>query len=181
MEGITPARAGKRVRKMFKMLFFRDHPRACGEECKDYPAFDGYGGSPPRVRGRVKTEPTIITLHRDHPRACGEEEALQALQNSEMGSPPRVRGRALDELNKLNWKGITPARAGKSSTAPTRPLSTKDHPRACGEERKCQLFCWTWVGSPPRVRGRDRPGVLSLYYPRITPARAGKRLNGSLL
>ena len=33
----------------------------------------GFGGSPPRVRGKVNRDQTILTTFEDHPRVCGEK------------------------------------------------------------------------------------------------------------
>ena len=51
--GITPAHAGKSLRRLIRSLIHGDHPRACGEKG----ILDGaqiFGmGSPPRMRGKV--------------------------------------------------------------------------------------------------------------------------------
>ena len=70
-------------------------------------------------------------------------------------------------------QGITPARAGNSPILPGSVSLVWDHPRACGEQTGCYVFCICKRGSPPRVRGT---GLKSNEYCadyRITPARAG--------
>ena len=59
------------------------------------------------------------------------------------------------------------------------PPTFWDHPRACGEKYRTNGFTWADRGSPPRVRGKVRCVFSHLYPPRITPARAGKRLSRS--
>ena len=54
VQGITPARAGKRYFLHFSLELVRDHPRACGEESAIDATENKIKGSPPRVRGRVR-------------------------------------------------------------------------------------------------------------------------------
>ena len=50
----------------------------------------------------------------------------------------------------------------------------EDHPRVCGEKEN-QYFQWDCAaGSPPRVRGKDKILLISIGFPGITPACAGK-------
>ena len=50
---ITPAYAGKREVPAVPFLFFRDHPRLCGEKYDPNNEFDEEYGSPPPMRGKV--------------------------------------------------------------------------------------------------------------------------------
>ena len=52
--GITPARAGKRLRLTHSMPTTRDHPRACGEKSRNWLFSASRSGSPPRVRGKAQ-------------------------------------------------------------------------------------------------------------------------------
>ena len=75
--------------------------------------------------------------------------------------------------------GITPAYAGKSEEVLPVYAYLWDHPRLCGEK-----FCYAAglvgnIGSPPPMRGKDRQAVQQHQHRRITPAYAGKRLNGA--
>ena len=110
-------------------------PRVRGRGAPDQGAGRGHG-SPPRVRGRVgdRAGPHLIlgiTPARagkrisgflpaagqwDHPRACGEERKVNPPVGKKKGSPPRVRGRGPTGLPLMTPGGITPARAGKSSS-----------------------------------------------------------------
>ena len=65
---------------------------------------------------------------------------------------------------KGKWRGkraeqsrITPAYAGKSLFLTRRGFSKWDHPRVCGEKGDLVPIYLDEVGSPPRMRGKDRP------------------------
>lgn len=51
--GITPAYAGKRVRRRSKSRSSRDHPRICGEKAKYWMQGREPEGSPPHMRGKA--------------------------------------------------------------------------------------------------------------------------------
>ena len=71
--------------------------------------------------------------------------------------------------------GITPAYAGKRKNTTSSSISTKDHPRVCGEkEDKAEAIRESW-GSPPHIRGKETVGFKGLIAVGITPALAGKR------
>ena len=112
------------------------------------------------------------------------------------GSSPRVRGAAAGHaggprlggiiparagsrrqgLHVPRRGGIIPARAGSRPRTSTRPVSSGDHPRACGEQGLIGLLAVVPAGSSPRVRGAAcsvRPRVGDC---RIIPARAGSSL-----
>ena len=71
-------------------------------------------------------------------------------------------------------KGITPARAGKSSRVDDLAERLRDHPRACGEKQTGMPYSTKRLGSPPRVRGKVDRWRLYASGTGITPARAGK-------
>ena len=71
--------------------------------------------------------------------------------------------------------GITPACAGKSWTEMVDGVQKKDHPRVCGEKGLAPEHLPQRWGSPPRVRGKDRPRSHGAAEEGITPACAGKR------
>ena len=50
----------------------------------------------------------------------------------------------------------------------------RDHPRVCGEKGVLAPLPTIWVGSPPRMRGKDELEGLSASFSGITPAYAGK-------
>ena len=53
-----------------------------------------------------------------------------------MGSPPRVRGTVFVFRVAKERAGITPARAGNRMGAARGFVPLRDHPRACGEQKK---------------------------------------------
>ena len=133
---ITPAYAGKSHVFVRYEMFYRDHPRLCGEKMDFFAVAALYPGSPPPMRGKAnsgfpvinrygitpayagKSRSSHICRHesQDHPRLCGEKfsESLQTLVM--IGSPPPMRGKVVETLDKALDGGITPAYAGKRST-----------------------------------------------------------------
>ena len=134
--GITPAYAGKSAASAFGYARRRDHPRVCGEKYRPSARLLIFGGSPPRVRGKVSVRAAWRPYHgitpacagksrfpsstapyrRDHPRVCGEKAARLTGKEKPRGSPPRVRGKVPAHLVMGYLAGITPACAGKSSS-----------------------------------------------------------------
>ena len=92
--------------------------------------------------------------------------------------PPRVRGKAIVRTGGGAGRGITPACAGKRPwPAPSAPGSG-DHPRVCGEKVFPDSPLHTYMGSPPRMRGKVMDATASSMRLRITPAYAGKSIAG---
>ena len=194
MERITPAHAGKRRSLPSINSRSRDHPRACGEKKSGAKSAGGSSGSPPRMRGKacVPGPPqarTRITpahagksLHApggtalggDHPRACGEKDSTAEDPCSEPGSPPRMRGKGRIKIIRPNQIRITPAHAGKSTGAFQALKIIQDHPRACGEKQIQQSDNTSFLGSPPRMRGKVHHSGGFCFVQGITPAHAGK-------
>ena len=169
-------------------------PAHAGKSESGKPSTANHTGSPPRMRGKVQIKPEcpdpcrITPAHagkrpagghhraapRDHPRACGEKVDEIPRFHVIQGSPPRMRGKAPQVLDFLPCQRITPAHAGKSSY-PRKILGYKrDHPRACGEKKGKKHRDEVLVGSPPRMRGKDRLLLMLNDSPGITPAHAGK-------
>ena len=91
--GITPAYAGKSLRKQNEQRYFEDHPRLCGEKSSMTIVFFLLAGSPPPMRGKASRSRRFCSLtgitpayagkrevaglfshlRRDHPRLCGEK------------------------------------------------------------------------------------------------------------
>ena len=112
----------------------------------------------------------------DHPRVCGEKCATTARLSCVTGSPPRVRGKVDATQWAALWYGITPACAGKRTKAASALVAFRDHPRVCGEKQILGICRIHLLGSPPRVRGKERCTHDIFLLPGITPACAGKRL-----
>lgn len=54
-------------------------------------------------------------------------------------------------------------------------MSNRDHPRVCGEKMTSPVVMVSSMGSPPRMRGKERALLCSFPSPGITPTYAGKR------
>ena len=197
--GITPACAGRRQHILWALQSARDHPRVCGEKAKALHCASSMRGSPPRVRGEGNnhTVDTLIpritpacagrrkqnaekTQHTgDHPRVCGEKENRLDMSKLKDGSPPRVRGEARQCQDFFLKEGITPACAGRRSSSLHAHNSKRDHPRVCGEKQAQPGGVKRWQGSPPRVRGEEFLYEVTIPFPRITPACAGRSRIGT--
>ena len=128
----------------------------------------------PARAGKTPECPAAPTRSEDHPRACGENCQHFFMKNHKKGSPPRVRGKHEPEWSQIDFKRITPARAGKTHSASRLFSQPEDHPRACGENRLLYALISCVLGSPPRVRGKQLPLGGKIADGGITPARAGK-------
>ena len=168
----------------------------CGEKILLYFVSGASLGSPPRVRGKVvitmptemfqgitpacagKSDIRACTCGNDgdHPRVCGEKAMICGKVYSVLGSPPRVRGKGSISGHKFRCNGITPACAGKSALKAHTTPPKRDHPRVCGEKLHSYTIAITYLGSPPRVRGKANVYITLGGDLRITPACAGKRV-----
>ena len=110
---ITPAYAGKSHVFVRYEMFYRDHPRLCGEKLPL--SFFSYLtlGSPPPMRGKDSLLDNVRSIDRitpayagksarwlqgqpllqDHPRLCGEKENDGESKIQDRGSPPPMRGK----------------------------------------------------------------------------------------
>ena len=86
-----------------------------------------------------------------------------------------MRGKVNDLIDCNRDTGITPAYAGKRFSDCQPRGRSWDHPRVCGEKVDGQLQFYGWVGSPPRMRGKDGATEYPGLRRGITPAYAGKR------
>ena len=111
---------------------------------------------------------------RDHPRVCGEKGRVRPAFLRTPGSPPRMRGKGVQRDCPLVGMGITPAYAGKSQNGKATPPHDWDHPRVCGEKCGSIAKCGSHLGSPPRMRGKERQAWPASAAMGITPAYAGK-------
>ena len=192
--GITPARAGKTELLKRALKIVEDHPRSCGKDLFGKSPLYEIPGSPPLVRerqmaccgtdGQFRITPARAGktagftvwpgMHRDHPRSCGKDdwENLPIRRNG--GSPPLVRERPLGPSILPVYRGITPARAGKTSATTSSICAGGDHPRSCGKDSSSATAIASAMGSPPLVRERHGRWRESMNVARITPARAGK-------
>ena len=194
LPGITPAQAGKRIRRPDTERAYWDHPCVGGEKMLTGNATDDETGSPPRGRGKDKEHPplpgagritpawagksrrTVFAVFRpeDHPRMGGEKARWYPIKYGGQGSPPRGRGKAGENHLVAQLPGITPAQAGKRYADGGPHQGRQDHPRVGGEKTLCSAVSILKEGSPPHGRGKV-PAVLQCRRFRgITPAWAGK-------
>ena len=94
------------------------------------------------------------------------------------GSPPHARGKEQKHDSIFREVRITPACAGKSFIRVIISTSPKDHPRMRGEKYGIPINSLILAGSPPHARGKDNIRLTDKFWPRITPACAGKSLPG---
>ena len=131
---ITPAGAGKTGKPRQTRQRAQDHPRRCGENKLRVGCFRRFSGSPPQVRGKLKSEWRVTCNYRitpagagktrlsplrrlrraDHPRRCGENAGMDRNAYAADGSPPQVRGKHLQTYRQSRKLRITPAGAGKT-------------------------------------------------------------------
>ena len=192
--GLIPARAGKTLKRLVTQSHAPAHPRACGENGRDFGDPLVRRGSSPRVRGKLvdqfavaardgliparagKTSPTSRRRPRPtaHPRACGENPNRSRASARIPGSSPRVRGKPGKPLRSSPGPRLIPARAGKTNTTAFPLEWDRAHPRACGENRTAGKSLSNRAGSSPRVRGKLGGIPLTCYRIGLIPARAGK-------
>ena len=196
---ITPAHAGKSLLPHPGTPLCWDHPRTRGEKLRISSLQAYFAGSPPHTRGKDGGLPPrrggrgITPAHagtrppgpprsarrRDLPSTRGEKSASTAAIVASAGSPPHTRGKAGVGGCTPVAGGITPAHAGKRCSRRTPSRQARDHPRTRGEKGIHGQPVFPHPGSPPHTRGKGvfrHVGGASLG---ITPAHAGKRLNGS--
>ena len=131
-------------------------------------------GITPAHAGKTAQRMRAIPMRWDHPRACGENFTASEMAFCRLGSPPRMRGKPTLLTDGVQRAGITPAHAGKTMLAPDSFHPSRDHPRACGEN-KLTVSAFSFAsGSPPRMRGKQETAKHWKTRYGITPAHAGK-------
>ena len=133
-------------------------------------------GITPADAGKTRPKTAQTSSATDHPRGCGENLDSYGAWELPIGSPPRMRGKHHSTERLCNTPRITPADAGKTSSAEALYGGIKDHPRGCGENPRIDRIHRSGLGSPPRMRGKPKFCSRSRRTARITPADAGKTL-----
>ena len=128
----------------------------------------------PACAGKTHKLHKVKLVYKDHPRVCGKNFLLFGLLYYILGSPPRVREKRPISIHFLNIRRITPACAGKTSNIATGLGVSRDHPRVCGKNLLPFCFIFMIIGSPPRVREKQRTFITTKVWGGITPACAGK-------
>ena len=131
-------------------------------------------GITPAYAGKSLRWCSLCPVPWDHPRVCGEKAFRKLAKSLMQGSPPRMRGKAGILVRLLAIDGITPAYAGKSLAYGAQDVTPRDHPRVCGEKVVLIICATVYIGSPPRMRGKEAEGEAVLNAYGITPAYAGK-------
>ena len=134
------------------------------QPCRITPAYAGKTERPGHCAGDRE----------DHPRVCGENQGVAWIGRHGEGSPPRMRGKPPPVVVEPPAPGITPAYAGKTEPWEASASLKRDHPRVCGENPPVTSVIGNIVGSPPRMRGKQRHSFADFRHVRITPAYAGK-------
>ena len=85
-----------------------------------------------------------------------------------------MRERPHKSVRELLRARITPARAGKTEFKHEVAETAQDHPRSCGKDMIVGSSASYRAGSPPLVRERRQPGMLSLQSRWDHPRSCGK-------
>ena len=109
----------------------------------------------------------------DHPRVCGEHLLCVVGRREEQGSSPRMRGTPVKSIAPSVAAGIIPAYAGNTPRHPRWSLSSRDHPRVCGEHHEPVENTLLNAGSSPRMRGTHGNAATTVAPNGIIPAYAG--------
>ena len=107
---------------------------------------------------------------------CGKNKGSLVIICLSIGSPPRVREKPNGSYSRQNKSGITPACAGKTKCSGSPALVLSDHPRVCGKNYEARQKRERELGSPPRVREKQKYGISLNRLRGITPACAGKTI-----
>ena len=127
------------------------------------------------MRGKVEVFAYDWLVVRITPACAGKSKRFCCMAFLCLGSPPRVRGKGDTFDVSTAAIRITPACAGKRGTLDFWHYADKDHPRVCGEKAVAFIAWYSWMGSPPRVRGKALLAQRWYCVVGITPACAGKR------
>ena len=90
------------------------------------------------------------------------------------GSSPLTRGKPGRDRDSRCRRGLIPAHAGKTRSAPKPSTACAAHPRSRGENRGCRRRSCCALGSSPLTRGKLPVLRLELASAGLIPAHAGK-------
>ena len=137
LDRITPADAGKTLQHFTPRLLL--------------------GGSPPRMRGKLRSRLRICGRMGITPADAGKTQCKHHSTGAEEDHPRGCGENPTAGTRRKNTSRITPADAGKTpSDNPIIP-PFRDHPRGCGENRNAIATANKPQGSPPRMRGKRLP------------------------
>ena len=139
------------------------------EQRRDSGLIPAYAGKTGRRCGRLHPR-------RAHPRVCGENRRQITRPLSIVGSSPRMRGKLYAIAIRERWSGLIPAYAGKTRFAVGSSLTWPAHPRVCGENLDMVCVFGLFVGSSPRMRGKQCARFRFVRLRGLIPAYAGKTI-----
>ncbi len=191
--GLTPARAGNTTWPTRSAGGSPAHPRTGGEHDGAWDYDRIITGSPPHGRGTLPLDgaragrPGLTPARAGntwrstgcgpsptaHPRTGGEHGLVNRRERTIPGSPPHGRGTHLRCGCRNRLGGLTPARAGNTSTTCWTAWTRAAHPRTGGEHLPVVTAALSLTGSPPHGRGTQQSGDPHCGDPGLTPARAG--------
>ena len=111
------------------------------------------GGIIPADAGSTTASARTSPTSWDHPRGCGEHGESGSMAASNWGSSPRMRGAPVIVGYANTVSRIIPADAGSTERQNQHTVSSRDHPRGCGEHPQSALGAVYPRGSSPRMRG----------------------------
>ena len=76
--GITPAGAGKTLRKACYAVAHKDHPRRCGENAQSEDLYIPLLRITPAGAGKTFPRDAVVGAAQDHPRRCGENAIISS-------------------------------------------------------------------------------------------------------
>ena len=191
--GLIPARAGNTEVLDVSGAVEGAHPRSRGEHSPFGFANVTCWGSSPLARGTPTRKfsrfcsPGLIPARAGntrfdkradfatwaHPRSRGEHCSLCGVCCGMRGSSPLARGTRFDGSQKVERRGLIPARAGNTSVARYRAAVSGAHPRSRGEHVRMLSRVLRRLGSSPLARGTPNLGRHILKARGLIPARAG--------
>ena len=89
------------------------------------------------------------------------------------GSSPQVRGPPGNPKERIRRCGLIPAGAGTTQVSQSAGLSTRTHPRRCGDHSAAAIARTVPSGSSPQVRGPHWRGIFHRSPRGLIPAGAG--------
>ena len=193
-QGLIPAHAGKTRGPGCGMRAGQAHPRSRGENLSAQFELCSMVGSSPLTRGKLCLRRCdckicgLIPAHAGktwrtrglrprrwaHPRSRGENQAGRVLLVNAKGSSPLTRGKLVPTQEQLDFLGLIPAHAGKTSARRRSRHRARAHPRSRGENMRAGEMLSASRGSSPLTRGKPVRASRCLARLGLIPAHAGK-------
>ena len=177
---ITPAYAGKSGINCNQIPVTGDHPRLCGEKSPHRARKTVFLGSPPPMRGKIRSLSISYVENRITPAYAGKR-YLSRIGDALMGDHPRLCGeKQLKAFGIRCNRRITPAYAGKRKVCTDRTRSMRDHPRLCGEKPLSTSASCSAMRITPAYAGKSPifpPSFHNIWdHPRLCGEKANKTI-----